>query len=561
MSLFIIYSLACIGAHRIWNFEDIFAGARGALQAHARLKAFWCQACNAFWVCFLLALTLPWADKPAVLVFLSSLAAYGIVRLALWSYKIASHAEALIKRKAAPEQSRAPTRVMPIAAPTEAAKCLTCAEKKEAAKTAQQAVLKHKRRVVILTTLSDFAPGYSLATCVLEQARMLAAREDWLVQVWIHERSNLASLPNLPWNVEVRQIIPQAPWIPDALSASDSTRLENVIRANLLALGNATVITHDALFQAGYVSLARAIHRIGKLPGFAWLHTCHSNVGTRPPLQEPTLWRCTLPDGHKLLCLNEAMREPLARYYATSVDNVLVCPNSRDITTFGAFDERAAQIIKRGGLLSADVVQVYPISATRLMNKGVHTVIRILAKLAPKRTCKLVIAAAHANATEEREALAACRTLGVSLGLPPDFLVVSSELLPDTASQGLGQTAVRDLFRVSNVFFFPTESEASSLVAIEAALSGCLMVLNARVNTLHTMFPPDAVMLADLAPDALGALEGWETVVNYTERYLDSPANTAKRHALKAFSHEAISAQLIRLIEREPLAPMIRPGG
>ncbi len=564
---FIIYALACIAAHRIWNFEEVFQRPRNWLLRYPGAKWITCQVCNAFWVCLAVGLmTLSTASS----VFIQALAAYSVVRAALWSYRIASHAEGSLKKTSitipyapAPAKDGNPPVAMLSMADFTSKKCTSCEQKRNAVQSEMSRVSPYERRVVLLTTLSSFSPSYSVATCILDQARMLAAEEKWLVQIWIHEKANLSELPaDLPPNVEVRQIIPQVPWKDDAILEEYTVRLAGAVRENLIKLGNATVITHDVMFVSSYTTFAAAVHRIGDTPGFGWLHVCHSAVGSRPRYSSlddngPGIEaRTSIPKEHRLLCLNRAEAPHLAAYYEVPPERVLVCSNARDITAFGNFDKRAAQLIDDHALGFADVVQVYPVSATRMKDKGVGTVIDIMGWLHRNNglSCKLVLVTAHANGAAEKAALAAYRSQAIGEGLPPDFLVVTSDDFPDTASNGLPQAAVRDLFSVSNLFIFPTVSEASSLVLVEAALSGCLLVTN---KSLHTV---TGSALADHALEfpfgSLRTPEAPTESVSVANAIADNlgknKANRGKRRALRVFNFSTIGRNLRDCVEETP---------
>ncbi len=564
---FIIYALACIAAHRIWNFEAVFQGPREWLLRYPGAKWLTCQVCNAFWVCLAVGIMAFGASTSAASsIFVQAMAAYSIVRAALWIYRIASHAEGSLKKTAAPIAVRYVGEPAKGAKPPVASlslkdftskKCDSCDQKRSAVQAEMSRVSPYERRVVLLTTLSNFSPSYSVATCVLDQARMLAQNEKWLVQIWIHENSNINELPpDLPANVEVRQIVPQIPWQADTLVEEHMARLAGAVRSNLIRLGNATVITHDVMFVSSYASFAAAVHRIGNTPGFGWLHVCHSAVGSRPHQIAAVTSRTNIPKGHRLLCLNAAEVANMAAYYAVPPEEVLLCPNARDITAFGNFDRRASDLVKVFDLDKADVVQVYPVSATRMKDKGVGKIIDIMGELQRynKLTCKLVLVTAHANGPAEKAALDAYHEQARDAGLPDDFLVVTSEVFPDTAANGLPQAVVRDLFSVSNVFIFPTISEASSLVLAEAALSGCLLVTNSSLHTVadsqiaaHSLqfpfgslrSPGDGASCFDVAHAIAAQLQG-------------SPANRSKRHALRRFNFEVTGDTLRNCVLETP---------
>jgi len=558
MTSFIIYVLACVGAHRLWNFESVFQGARNYLLRFPYLKPLTCQACNAFWVALTLALC---TLTPASYLLLQTLAAYAIVRGVLWVYQMASHSESWLRIRAIPGQM--PPAVLPAvsrgnmanppAAP--AGGCTSC-EAKKAQRIAQQADMQqYARRVVLLTTLADFNPSYSLTSVILDQARMLARDPSWLVQVWVNEHANLSLLPtDLPKNVEVRSIVPQVAWRPDVIDPVASSLLQTRIRSKLIELGNATVISHDLLFVSSYTTFAAAIHVIGNTKGFAWLHVAHSAVGPRPEQSsQAVISRTNLPPGHKLLCLNESLVDDMAAYYATSTDNIMVCPNPRDVTTFGSFDPKAAQLVRDHRLDEADVVQIFPLSVPRMEAKGIFTVIDILGRVVTDQhqTVRLVLVTAHANGAREQLALSQLREYAVRAGLPADSLVITREDFPDTAAYGLSQGAVKDLFSVSNLFIFPTISEASSLVLTEAALAGCLLVTNQSVPALATIVPDDCVITRLFGSERqprTDPVNTQEIAFTIWDRLTASPANMGKRHVLRTANYRTVGARLQAIV-------------
>ncbi len=204
----------------------------------------------------------------------------------------------------------------------------------------------------------------------------------------------------------------------------------------------------------------------------------------------------------------------------------------------------------------ADVVQVYPVSATRMKDKGVGKIIDIMGWLHRnnKLSCKLVLVAAHANGAAEKEALAAYRAQADDVGLPVDFLVVTSEVFPDTATNGLPQAVVRDLFSVSNLFIFPTISEASSLVLVEAALSGCLLVTNRSLHTVagsalaeHALeFPFGSLRTPEAATESVSVANA------IADNLWKNKINRGKRRALRVFNFSAIGHQLSDCVLETP---------
>lgn len=578
MTIF-IYFLACIGVHRLWNFEDIFGPARKWLLKHhnaAESKRGWswlkpvlCQACNAFWIAVLLSALFLVPASPLIEAAVRAFAAYAVVRGILWVYGTASLITARLRIATAPKSlpsvpvkystpSLTPSAIIKTPAAVEPsakdATCTPCQANKQKVIAEQERTKKFKKRIVLLTSLSSFERSYSLVSVILDQARMLSANPDWLVQIWVTATANLNDAPVLPTNVEIKRLVPSIPWKLDVVDPAHRELLSANLLLHLMQLGNATIITHDLLFIAHYLTAAAAIHDIGATKNFSWFHVCHSAAEKNPPMPEDDKrYRYMLPVGHKILCLNEAEQDYIAAHYHTTSDNVLVVPNARDITSFGHFDSLAAQLTHGHGLAEADVVQIFPVSGTRLTAKGLETVVDVFARLVRNHQLKvrLVVANAHSNGASEKLALARLRQHAENVGLPAPALVITSEELPATAVYGLPASTVKDLFAVSNVFVFPSISELASLVLLEAAVSGCLMVTN---RSLHTL--PKEVVFSDDLSIPFGSLRNAAHVdldkvaASIATRLAESPMNQTKRAVLRRYSYEAVGETLRSVVDR-----------
>lgn len=560
--LTLLFILACIGVHRLWNFEAIFTSLRSSLMRIPGTKFALCHACNAFWICLLLALLVSFGNETISKGVLLTFAGYALVRGQLWLYQAVGWAEAWLRRGAiggtvagssarTPPAPEALTRTPASAGVTPP--CASCADKKAVVLSDIADAKTFERRVVLLTTLGDFSPSYSLTSVILDQARMLAMNSRWLVQIWVHEGVDPKTAPaDLPSNVRIMPIVPRIRWRNDVIDETIAPKLAASLRQHLMRLGSATVITHDVLFQASYSTLAAAVWRISDTPAFAWLHVCHSAAATvRPTGGEAVRLRTNLPEGHRLLCLNEAEKGYLAAYYGTDESNILVCPNARDVISFGQFDSRATTLARKHGLHLAEIVQVYPLSATRLAHKGAHKVADIFAKLSGMGfDCRLVLATAHANGPDEQKALAELRAQAVAAGLPSEHLVITSEEFPDTAAQGLSQATIRSLFGLSNVFVFPTISEACSLVLAEAAISGCLLVTNASLHTTGSI-PGLSFRFGSIRAPGDFAPSG--TVADAIRASLDdNQTDDSRRIAMRTFSFEHVGKLLRDAVESTP---------
>jgi glycosyltransferase involved in cell wall biosynthesis len=565
---YIVFFLACIAAHRIWNFEEIFTPLRTRLlrRKHWWTKPVLCHACNPFWIAVLLAALQLTVEEQWVEGLFLALAAYVPMRASLWVYQNIERVFKVATPRVEAPTPKAPSKPAPVvatevfeklAAPTEPPAqekgCSACAKKKAAIVEEQTKAQGYEKRIVLLTALSYFPPAYSVSTVVFDQARMLARNPKWLVQIWVMEGTKLDSLPPLPENIVVRAIVPNVAWKEDVIDVGAVERLALAVRSNLFPLGNATIITHDLLFISHYLTFAAAIHAIGQTKAFAWLHVCHSAAAKERPDGEARKYRATLPAGHRLLCLNGADSLFLAEYYDVDIRRVSVAANARDITTFGAVDPMAATIIDENALTDADVVQIFPVSGTRMGAKGVPTIIRILGQIIKKGLkAKLVLVNAHSNSGAVRATLDAYKEHADKEGLGAENLIITSERFPHTQAEGLSVQAVHDLFAVSNLFILPSLSEASSLVMLEAALSGCLIVSNSSLHTVRNIsdwsmsFPFGSLRdPGDKSDPALVA----QTILDELQT---SRVNRGKRTVLRHRSYRTIAEQLVEAVDVTP---------
>lgn len=564
---FMITALAAIGAHRLWNYEDIFAPIRSRIPLRWWTKPLLCRMCNAFWIGLAVLATHRYATDPVSPLVLLSLAVYGPIRGLVWMYSALAEVGS---RPLPPVVVPADTATPPakvwaidaeraVAKPPEAAApakpgCSTCAQKRTAVQEQHTKAMSFERRVVLMTAMTSFPSSYSVATCVLEQARMLAADGKTFVQIWAMEGANTNGLP-LPSNVEIKKVIPTVHWQEDKVIEADVGRLVTVVRDNLMPLGNATVITHDLLFISHFISFAAAIHQLADLKAFAWLHVCHSAAGKERPRADALKYRATLPKGHYLLCLNPNDRKYLADYYGTAIERVHVAPNARDITTFGRFDPHALHLVHKHRLAEADVVQVFPVSGTRMGAKGLPTIIKILGRLAMMGLkTKLVIVNAHSNTPAVQQTLAAYAKHAADAGLGAENMIVTSDEFTGSAADGLPASAVRDLFLVSNLFIMPSLSEASSLVLLEAAMSGCLIVSNSSLHTLEGFIDPKFSIEAPFGSvrEPGDRSDHAALARQIAEALATSVLNQCKRDVLRRFNHRVIAEQLLQAIEATP---------
>lgn len=341
------------------------------------------------------------------------------------------------------------------------------------------------KKVALYTTFQDLDPSYSLASVVKDQLTMLVkyGYEPVLFTLASFEDDNV------PKGVEVRKIVPQIilePYkdlgFPDKIK-EDVAHVKDMCVKNMQDID--ILICHDIFFIDTYLPYNMGL-REAELDCkiLAWTHSAPS---TRPVLEDnPHANRFNLPKNTKLVYLNNDKANDLAEMYGCWLKDVRVVHNSRDVRTFWGLDDLTIKLINKYGILDADIISTYPLSTPRMAGGGkrLESVVKIHGKLKELGyKTKLIVPNAHANADREKKAIANMKHYAEECGLGIHDVIFTS-LEGQEYESGVSSKVVSDLFRLSNIFIFPTVSENSSLVLAEAMLAGNLLVLNKNVGTL-----------------------------------------------------------------------------
>jgi glycosyltransferase involved in cell wall biosynthesis len=355
-----------------------------------------------------------------------------------------------------------------------------------------------RKRVVVLVPLSDFRPSYSLVSVVLDQVRALALIPDMDVCLFVQTGADTSTLPAFPPQVHVLPLLPPVHHKADGIDDRKVTVIVDWLAKLMNSLRGGAIVCHDLVFQAGFTNWAKAWHLIGAQAGFEIYHVMHSSVSARPSLSEehPGIqWRTSIPDGQTMVTLNYQDLPYFHAYFQAPAERFITLLNPRDVRGFLGMTDHAAELVTAHQLHQADVMQVYPVSGTRMSPKNVTAVVDVFAHLHKQDlVVRLVIADPHANGKDAADSRRLVRDYAERQGLPAECLVFVSESLgkgsPTVLAYGLDQASIRSLFAISNLFIFPSISEAGPLVLMEAALSGCLLVLNESLASLVDYIEP-----------------------------------------------------------------------
>lgn len=346
--------------------------------------------------------------------------------------------------------------------------------------------MNENKKIGIFTTFYNFDSSYSLTSVVRDQLLMLI-RAGYSPVLFV--LPSFKDDDKVPAGTEIRKVVPQIILEPykefnfPKNWKDDVKKIKEAVEKNCADITH--LICHDIFFIDTYLPYNIGLREANiKAKFYAWTHSAPSN---RPVLEDnPHANRYTLPPRTKLVYLNHTQTIELAEMYGAWVKDVRVVPNAKDVRTFWELDPLVLKIIDKYGLLEKDIISVYPLSTPRMISgKGLDKAVKLHSKLKELgyKTC-LIVPNAHANAERDKQAIASLRSVALEMGLDATDLVFTSLEDAPKYESGISAKAVSDLFRLSNIFIFPTISENCSLVLLEAQLAGNLCVLNKNVRQL-----------------------------------------------------------------------------
>lgn len=313
-----------------------------------------------------------------------------------------------------------------------------------------------KTRVGILTTFTGSSEAYSLVNVVKVQLKMLmdAGYRPVLFAAPTFTGEGVFS----PTRIEIRKPAEPAdlPWL----------------------IGDITLMfCHDIVFLHQHKEWAAGICEAAKAhPRIAWLHWQHSR-GDGKAYDHPERSWFAYP--------NRGDLQHCADINGTELERVFYIPHPLDFDYLG-WPELAIRIADDHDYPYADVAGILPARLDR--QKQVEKAVRIFAGL--KRAGKSVsflIADAYATGERfiqyKREVEQIARDEGLT---EREFCFLGEKY--DECTYATPRPVVKALFEMGNLFIQPSNAETSSLVVMEAALAGNLLVINADFQPIHHLY-------------------------------------------------------------------------
>lgn len=353
------------------------------------------------------------------------------------------------------------------------------------------------KRVALLTTFFEATSGYSLIGVAETQLNSLIDHHyDPIVLVQDNFTSPEGDSVWKPEMVDLRPVVPFL-HLDTGIAKDFEERVQAVYDGLVAGLGDAEVcITHDIILQNWYKEHNVAMRRYAKeRPDLLWLHWIHSCPTPSNVDRYPENCRYTPPPGY-IVYPNASDLALVTRTYRLGGQEwrAKVCRagHAIDPLALWPYDKLTHDLVEKADLLNGEVVAVYPARLDR--GKQVEKIVYLMAgvKQAGYEPRLLVI---DWQSTGDRFQKYMDELLELANELGINGKVNFTSRLDDRCSQGVPRRTVTELMDLSNVYIHPSGVETYSLVVHEAALRGCLLVLNHDFPPMRELFGDTAIYM------------------------------------------------------------------
>jgi len=349
-------------------------------------------------------------------------------------------------------------------------------------------------KVAILTMFSNLDKTYSLVNVVAEHLAMLLAAniqtkilvcegcpESDRTGIYTDERLEWAEITN---TLEGKQITWYDYCQPSGQVHPTFFQEVEVIAQDLVEkLSDVDVcIMHDIHFQGWHlihnVALRKAQEQLPKVKFIAFTHSAPFNRPNNP--EWPFSARFSPMPQTTYIFPSQAGIPHLAKQYNVAEGRCRVINNSLNLLAH--MGEDVQNLSKQVDILSPDILIIYPTRLTQ--GKKLEKVAALAGAI--KKTSELSVRVIYCDFPSAdikpktyKEIIGAT---GCEFGLDEKDITFTTDL---GYPRGFPRQGVMDLFTLSNLFIFPSYSEAFPLIVLEAASRGNFLVVNERVPALE----------------------------------------------------------------------------
>jgi hypothetical protein len=299
------------------------------------------------------------------------------------------------------------------------------------------------------------------------------------------------------------------------------------------------VLTHDVAYLGVYEDHAKSIeYYIEQCPHIKWFHWAHSAPNIKDKKE---------PLGNSIyIGMNYSDLQLLAQQFQVPVAKCQVIYNPVSPDVFLGLSDFTRNLISKYDLLKYDVLITYPFDTGRLEDKGVMKIIELVKAF--NRTvfepedwnAKAIFVNAAANDVKRRE-----KVEKLAEQFKKEAIFTSIE--EPNYSQYVPRHIVEELFSISNVFPLLSISEGCSLIMLEAAMKGNLIVLNEDFPPMQEFGELDYALYMKVSstrrnttynPNFASYCNDWARTIRDT--IINGKALNFKRKVLKRFNRQWI---------------------
>jgi hypothetical protein len=408
---------------------------------------------------------------------------------------------------------------------------------------------KKRLRICIFTDLYSFDPSYSVSNVVMDQCLMLL-RHGYSFSVITRKVFPKDDIQDTP-EFSIRPILPniRCDWEPLSGAAFNQRVKMAVSAIKPVLLQYDLVITHDIMALPYLLPFNAAIREIQKAcPSIKWLHWIHSHpVGLYKEKKYPISLLHQDMENSTFVTPAATLKSSLSKHFSLPLERVAAVPNTRDPRTVYSMSENLAQLLEVSDFVLSDVRCIYPVmDLGRAASKKVETTIGVLEGLKEVgHTVKLIICDAHSGDLGYRIK----KKLLKESKLSRNELIFSSD---NGFPVGVDRASIMTLFQLSNVFIMPSLYEACSLVALEAALTGNVLVFNGASRELRAIGGKNAIFTNfEKLKEDLGERPAYYKIAEKISKKI------LKNHVLQA-QNEVLHQHGVDFVFRNHLEPLLK---
>lgn len=326
---------------------------------------------------------------------------------------------------------------------------------------------KEKRplKIAIITHINRAPESYSPAGAIRNQIKLLSEYGHEVV-FFTQEGSSL------DFGCETRRVVPKFRREKNVINEDAKKKFIEVLKRELDSSFD-LAITHDFYIDDS-ITYREAIKECGV--DIKWLHWARSGVGRPIDFNMPNA---------RYVYMNKSEAGNFAKNISVSLDRIRVIYNIKDPISLFKVDPITKMISDRLKLSEKDIIQTYPMCTTRMAAKGINDVINVFGEI--KKTGKRVaLIVCNSNGRKRIDEINSIKKYAESVGLGDGDFVFTSTLADNRyqIDNEVPHAVVNELFRLSNLFVFPSRAEVCSNVLLEASLAKNLIVINKDVPCL-----------------------------------------------------------------------------